>query len=302
MADNNLSEEGNQELEVLQCIYPDDITIQSNGRLIYTLPYNNDWSIHISISSKYPESEAPHILMVEYTGQGLKSQSKDKLPFLFDKCIHLMQDSYEEGMECLYDYTFNLNENWETYLTEWVEFEINEESSITENDDQMKQIEEKLEKMKLIIQDDEPLKGWIQSEPIEDRGSIFVAYAYPTDDEEEALVRLNHLKTDNRLSRSRHVMYAFRLNPGNKGRITSDCDDDGETAAGSRMLHLLTLMDAQNVIVACARWFTGTHIGPDRFKHINSSTRDAIIKGGFSKKEQSAKTNETSKKKSNKKL
>lgn len=40
-------------------------------------------------------------------------------------------------------------------------------------------------------------------------------------------------------------------------------------------------MDAWNVIVVVSRWFGGTHIGPDRFKHINSAAREAVIKGGF---------------------
>lgn len=43
-------------------------------------------------------------------------------------------------------------------------------------------------------------------------------------------------------------------------------------------------MDAWNVIVVVSRWFGGTHLGPDRFKHINSTTRDAIVKGGFETK------------------
>ena len=297
MSDSNLSEEANQELEVLLSIYPDDITLLPNGRLVYRLPYNTDWSVHLSLSSKYPELEAPNILMVDSSGPESKLQNKFKLNFLLEKCSILMNESYIEGMECLYDYTFNLNENWDSYLQEWEDSESNEKNDISNIDDEITAIEEKLQKINLKIQNDEPLQGWIQSEPIDDRGSIFVAYAYSTDNEEEALMRLNHLKTDNRISRSRHVMYAYRFNSENKGRIVSDCDDDGETAAGSRMLHLLTLMDAQNVIVACARWFTGTHIGPDRFKHINSATRDVIIKGNFSKKEAAAKANESTKKK-----
>lgn len=40
-------------------------------------------------------------------------------------------------------------------------------------------------------------------------------------------------------------------------------------------------MDVWNVIVVVSRWFGGTHIGPDRFKHINSATRDVLVKGGF---------------------
>lgn len=47
------------------------------------------------------------------------------------------------------------------------------------------------------------------------------------------------------------------------------------------MMLTLQMMDAWNVIVVVSRWFGGTHIGPDRFKHINSAARDAVIKGNF---------------------
>lgn len=40
-------------------------------------------------------------------------------------------------------------------------------------------------------------------------------------------------------------------------------------------------MDVWDVIVVVSRWFGATHLGPDRFKHINSATRDVLIKGGF---------------------
>ena len=63
-----------------------------------------------------------------------------------------------------------------------------------------------------------------------------------------------------------------------------DCDDDGETAAGGRLLHLLTMMDAWNMIVVVSRWFGGTHLGPDRFKHINSAARDVVTKSNFDNK------------------
>lgn len=40
-------------------------------------------------------------------------------------------------------------------------------------------------------------------------------------------------------------------------------------------------MDVWNTIVVVSRWFGGIHLGPDRFKHINSAARDAVIKAGF---------------------
>lgn len=33
-----------------------------------------------------------------------------------------------------------------------------------------------------------------------------------------------------------------------------DCDDDGESAAGGRLLHLLQVADAKNVVVVVSRW------------------------------------------------
>lgn len=47
------------------------------------------------------------------------------------------------------------------------------------------------------------------------------------------------------------------------------------------LLTLVQMMDAWNVVVVVSRYFGGIHLGPDRFKHINSVARDVITKGGF---------------------
>jgi len=36
--------------------------------------------------------------------------------------------------------------------------------------------------------------------------------------------------------------------------IPTDNDDDGETAAGSRLLHLMSILDVKNVVVVVSRW------------------------------------------------
>lgn len=43
----------------------------------------------------------------------------------------------------------------------------------------------------------------------------------------------------------------------------------------------MQMMKVWNVMVVVSRWFGGTQIGPDRFKHINTAARDSIIRGGF---------------------
>lgn len=62
--------------------------------------------------------------------------------------------------------------------------------------------------------------------------------------------------------------------------LTPDCDDDGETAAGGRLAHLLTLLEVENVLVVVTRWYGGVLLGPDRFKHINRVARDALVRAG----------------------
>lgn len=83
----------------------------------------------------------------------------------------------------------------------------------------------------------------------------------------------------------------------------SDNDDDGETAAGGRLAHLLQILvrfsfcwvtifetftrlhsvsqEVNNVLVIVTRYFGGIHLGPDRFKHINQAARNALDLGGF---------------------
>jgi Uncharacterized protein family UPF0029 len=60
-----------------------------------------------------------------------------------------------------------------------------------------------------------------------------------------------------------------------------DNDDDGETAAGGRLAHLLQILEVPNVLVVVTRYFGGIHLGPDRFKHINQAARAALEVGGF---------------------
>jgi putative IMPACT (imprinted ancient) family translation regulator len=65
-------------------------------------------------------------------------------------------------------------------------------------------------------------------------------------------------------------------------RATSlDNSDDGETAAGGRLAHLLQILEVTNVLVVVTRYFGGIHLGPDRFKHINQAARNALEGGGF---------------------
>lgn len=66
---------------------------------------------------------------------------------------------------------------------------------------------------------------------------------------------------------------AFTYTDTHTGSLRADFDDDGEDAAGGRLLHMLKLLNATNRIVIVTRWFGGVHLGPSRFKHINNAAR-----------------------------
>ncbi|KPP73929.1 protein IMPACT-like, partial [Scleropages formosus] len=66
-----------------------------------------------------------------------------------------------------------------------------------------------------------------------------------------------------------------------KHTFLQDCEDDGETAAGGRLLHLLQILDVRNVMVVVSRWYGGILLGPDRFKHICNCARNILVQEGY---------------------
>ena len=74
---------------------------------------------------------------------------------------------------------------------------------------------------------------------------------------------------------------AYRFLDSKTGAQHQDNDDDGETAAGGRLAHLLEILGVQNVVVVVSRWYGGIQLGPDRFKHINNVARKQLEMAGF---------------------
>lgn len=119
-----------------------------------------------------------------------------------------------------------------------------------------------------------------EAEAIVDRRSIFVGRACRISDPSQVPLILNSLMSDRQISRAAHpIINAWRCQVGNV--LHQDNDDNGETAAGSRLAHLLSILEINDVLVVVTRWFGGTHLGPDRFKHINHAARNALELGGF---------------------
>jgi len=119
-----------------------------------------------------------------------------------------------------------------------------------------------------------------EAEPITDRKSVFVGRACRITDPSQVPAVLSILMSDRRIARAAHpIINAWRCRVNST--LHQDNDDDGESAAGGRLAHLLQILDVEDVLVIVTRYFGGIHLGPDRFKHINQAARNALEVGGF---------------------
>lgn len=129
----------------------------------------------------------------------------------------------------------------------------------------------------------DPAPPWTLSPVLTEKKSIFLARAAPVTTPTQARTYLTHLlTTDKKAAKATHNISAWRIrDPGNEGIVYQDCDDDGETAAGGRLLKLLQVMDVWGVVVVVSRWYGGVKLGPDRFRLINEVAREALVLGGW---------------------
>ncbi|GAA6024352.1 hypothetical protein JCM8202_003690 [Rhodotorula sphaerocarpa] len=120
----------------------------------------------------------------------------------------------------------------------------------------------------------------VSSEPIVDRQSVFVGHTAKVESLEEVEAVMDALLSNSKIARASHNISAYQFTTAS-GIRHADNDDDGESAAGSRLAHLLTLLDVPNVMVVVTRWYGGVHLGPDRFKlSFLPSAEDAKDKKG----------------------
>lgn len=131
--------------------------------------------------------------------------------------------------------------------------------------------------------------------PFVDRKSVFQAHVARVTSKEDAQRVMGSLLINKKIRNATHNISAFVIHCKN-GTILSDCCDDGEHQAGSRLLHLLRMTGVENVMVVVSRWFGGILLGPDRFKHILNVARDLLVEQNMLEENASKKANATKKK------
>ncbi|MEH6308431.1 YigZ family protein [Olivibacter sp. CPCC 100613] len=107
-----------------------------------------------------------------------------------------------------------------------------------------------------------------------DKGSKFIAYAYPFSDPEELKNIIAELKSLH--PKARHHCWAYRLTTD---RSIFRVNDDGEPSgtAGRPILNVLLSHDLTNIILVVVRYFGGTLLGvPGLINAYKSAAQDAL--------------------------
>lgn len=241
-------EELHDEISAIDAIYPNSTMEVASQLYNLKVPEHEDLQIQMSFPSTYPD-EMPNVIQVINNNTRIYTDTN----YLESHVKESLRKVFHEGEVCVFELFTELEAVLEKYIEDGNDQEQKEdgnsgnsfcnlskvlEEKVTDHTERTKIKNHPHSNAKSIVID--PLKGWIQSEPIVDRGSTFIGYTREVHSVEEAADYLDLLITDKKIAKSAHNISSWRIKKEN-GIQFQDCDDDGETAAGGRLLHLLTV-------------------------------------------------------------
>jgi len=254
-----------EEIEALNSIYEENVVLDSESSLTISVVCTAGQIAQLSVSlpPDYPSSAPPtYSLFAPF----LSTVEKQKLSLEFDQ---LYLDNLGESViflwvECLRD-----------FLQSRTSLETSSTADADENDaiiSEEIQLIEALKESKIAKEVPDIITG----DTIEDRKSVFQGHTAVVKSLDEVKLVINKLYENKKIAQAAHNIYAYRIFHKEKNTWLSDCEDDGEDAAGGRLLHLLEILDVVDRLVVVTRWYGGILLGPDRFKHINNAARSVI--------------------------
>jgi hypothetical protein len=248
------------EVEAINSIYGEGTLVPSEDVYILKVP-SQSTSFRLQFPENYPDAPLS-VLGTQNSGAHKGDASR-----LLDAFRETVGRVYNPGEVCLFDVIEDLTNT----------FKAEDEAP----GDGVESAPEEIEVVEEAHSDLGPEPPWVLSEPFTEKKSVFVARVASVTSPDQAKQYLYHLvSTDKKVAKASHNITAWRIR-GPNDISYQDCDDDGETAAGGRVLHLMQLMDVWDVMVVITRWYGGIHLGPDRFRLINSAARDGLVRGGF---------------------
>lgn len=237
------------EVEAIEAIFPGCTQVLSPRIIALKIKNHEDVTVQLSFSLAYPE-EIPSVLQVI-----ANSRTFSDLLYLERNVALILDNVYTPGNVVLFELIGELEQFLDDYMKEHEKTREKGSKDLEQRTEQKTErsnqnypigiyrYEEQGSRSQDSDQKSKPqdfTAGWYQSEAIIDRGSTFIAYARETTSVEQARQFLFTLTCDRKISRAAHNMNSWRIQ-GENGVSYQDCDDDGETAAGLRMLHLLTV-------------------------------------------------------------
>lgn len=279
-----MSEELLDEVTSINSIYGETTLVASpGGSPTYTLslPSQPEVSLRIEFPDNYPDAP-PSIIGTHHVGENI---AKGSGQHVVDLVRTVLAEVYTPGSPCIFDLIEDSNQKLQ---------QLGLDQSSRDSEQQAAQANGQQDTSTILSdshQSDPPSQSvddlgdpppWTLSDVITEKKSVFVARAAEVSSVSQAKTYLAHLlATDKKVSKATHNITAWRIHPPNTNVQFQDCDDDGETAAGGRLLHLLELMGVWNVMVVVTRWYGGVQLGPDRFRIINQVARESVVRGGF---------------------
>uniref|UniRef100_H2UUE3 Impact RWD domain protein n=1 Tax=Takifugu rubripes TaxID=31033 RepID=H2UUE3_TAKRU len=274
------------EIEALSSIYGEEWCVIDEAARIFCIKICNGLEkpkltacLQIILPHEYPSTSPP---IYQINAAWLRGSERAKL-------ANSLEDLYVENMgeSILYLWVEKVRE----FLVERSQMDQPEKVNMTaeedvEDDTQVPDIRtfsDSAEESHLYAErvNDEELPPIKHGESITDRRSTFQPHLAPVVSPRQVKMILEKLYENKKIASATHNIYAYRIYCEDKHSFLQDCEDDGETAAGGRLLHLLQILDVRNVMVVVSRWYGGILLGPDRFKHINNCARNILVEEGY---------------------
>ena len=274
------------ELTTINSIFDDStlLSISTEPAIcILRLPFLSSISIRVEFPADYPDAP-PSILGTQTVGNDVQKGAGNQVVQLVRE---VLAQVYRPGEPCIFDLLEEVREALEQAEEQG---HINTHDA-SDDDPALRiydlghtdEIGDAGPQVPNLGGNEEEEPPWSLSAPLIEKKSVFLARCASVSSPIQAKSYLSHLLTsDRKVAKATHNITAWRIRGANDTTY-QDCDDDGETAAGGRVLHLMQLMDVWNVMVVVTRWYGGIHLGPDRFRIINSVAREALVVGGFVK-------------------
>ncbi|XP_054714131.1 protein IMPACT-like [Uloborus diversus] len=279
------------EVEALSAIFGDDWLEEDAEHRVYSINVANSTGNSIYLQVTLPENyplDGPPIYQISapWMSREGKASLCSEIEDIY--CSNAGESIIYLWIEKLKDFAYPMSflHPQNTAADEVIEEDNDAEPSAALNSTEQEILE---------IETDE-LPPIAHGEPITDRKSVFQAHAAKVLTVQQVKQVLDELKQNRKIASATHNIYAYRI-AREKGTFLQDCEDDGETKAGSILLHLLQILNVVNVLVVVSRWYGGIHLGPDRFKHINNAARILLCELGLTNDEKTSSGTSKSQKK-----